>query len=215
MWNDNQPSDHMGKRLEIWLIDSGMGVLNDGSGTRINRGTGNLSAPDVSIMHQSCLARADWWVGPHLGSDHFPVMIRVELDVLCLKGVKPEPRRNWKAADMMGFREEVESAVTSIADLLHGAPLPLRVRTLVGILAEADRRHIPRVHIRTQQKIWLTREVREAIKRRNSLRRQISTRREEWIEACRTANRLACEAKRRKWEEFIESLDFNSDTSRA
>ena len=142
-------------------------------------------------------------------------MIRVELDVLCLKGVKPESRRNWKAADMMGFREEVESAVTGIADLLHGAPLPLRVRTLVGILAEADRRHIPRVHIRTQQKIWLTREVREAIKRRNSLRRQVSTRREEWIEACRTANRLACEAKRRKWEEFIESLDFNSDTSRA
>ena len=123
-------------------------------------------------------------------------MIRVKLDVLCLKSVNPEPRKNWKAADMMGFWKKVKPAVTGIADLLHGAPLPLRVRTLVGILAEADRRHIPRVHIRTQQKIWMTREVREAIKRRNSLSRQVSTRREEWIEACRTAKRLACEAKK-------------------
>ena len=84
MWDGNQPPDQMGERLLEWLLDSGMGVLNDGTGTRINRATGQHSATGVSLMRNAHLVYADWSNGPCFGSDHLPVLVRVELAVECI-----------------------------------------------------------------------------------------------------------------------------------
>ena len=37
-------------------------------------------------------------------------------------------------------------------------------------------------------------------------------RREEWVLSCQTTNRLKDEAKKKKWQEFVESLDFTADS---
>jgi len=57
-------------------------------------------------------------------------------------------------------------------------------------------------------------EVRAAIKKRNRLRRQGSSKREEWVEACREGHRLAAEAKEQSWIDFVEDLEHNADPTK-
>ena len=58
---------------------------------------------------------------------------------------------------------------------LQEATLKRRVSTLVEVIAAADSHYIPRIRPRAMQKVWMTREIRKAIKHRNSLRRQVAT----------------------------------------
>ena len=60
-------------------MDNPMTVLNTGARTHVNRATGGKSAPDVSLVHTSLVAGADWEVLTLLGSDHCP--IRMTLDI--------------------------------------------------------------------------------------------------------------------------------------
>ena len=127
----------------------------------------------------------------------------VELGVECIKSFKSIPRRNWKVANLDAFREEVEVAVADMATDLQEATLKRRVSNLVEVIAVADSHYIPRIRPRDMQKVWMTREVREAIKHRNCLRRQVATRREEWVLSCQTTNRLIKEAKKRSGRSLL------------
>ena len=40
LWDLNQPEDILGGRLEKWMQYNGLGCMNDGSATRVSRGTG-------------------------------------------------------------------------------------------------------------------------------------------------------------------------------
>ena len=60
----------------------------------------------------------------------------------------------------------------------------------------------------------MSREVREAMKRRNRLRRTVRENREEWLDACRDVRELVEAARKRKWTEFVESLDSSTDVSK-
>ncbi len=51
LWNTYQPSDTRGEQLGEWVITHSATVLNDGSATLLNRATGGLSSPDVSLVH--------------------------------------------------------------------------------------------------------------------------------------------------------------------
>ena len=51
------------------------------------------------------------------------------------------------------------------------------------IIIEAANRHIGKKKITTENKAWLTPEIREAIKERNRLRKTLIDNREEWTEA--------------------------------
>ncbi len=53
LWDTNQPSDARGEQLEDWIIAHSTSVLNDGTATLLNRTTGRLSSPDVSLAHPS------------------------------------------------------------------------------------------------------------------------------------------------------------------
>ncbi len=77
LWDTNQPSDARGEQLEDWVIAHSASVLNDGAATSVNRATGGLSSPDVSLAHPSLADKAEWTVGENLGSDHFPITIEL------------------------------------------------------------------------------------------------------------------------------------------
>ncbi len=63
LWDTNQPSDVRGEQLEDWVIAHSASVLNDGAATLLNRATGGLSSPDVSLAHPSLADKAELTVG--------------------------------------------------------------------------------------------------------------------------------------------------------
>ena len=52
--------------------------------------------------------------------------------------------------------------------------------------------------------------VKAAIKKRNQLRRDITNKRKEWIEACREVTELPKEAKQESWEEYFADIDTST-----
>ena len=73
-WYPFVESDTRGARLLDWCDDLGLHVVNDGSGTREDRGTGRMSVPDVSCgsLSDAC----DWSVHTGFTSDHLPDVIQ-------------------------------------------------------------------------------------------------------------------------------------------
>ncbi len=59
LWDTNQPSDTLGEQLEDWVNAHCASVLNDETVTLLNRVTGGLSSPDVSLAHPSLAKKAE------------------------------------------------------------------------------------------------------------------------------------------------------------
>ena len=57
----------------------------------------------------------------------------------------------------------------------------------------------------------MSRDIREAVKRRNALRRDITNKRAEWIDACMTVRDMIRESKENRWKEFLEDFDSSSN----
>jgi len=56
--------------------------MNDSStATRVNRGTGGLSSPDITMAHPHITEWVEWSVGEDMGSDHLPVIVHVHCNV--------------------------------------------------------------------------------------------------------------------------------------
>ena len=93
-------------------MDHGMMCLNDGSATRVNRGSGGLSAPDVAFAHGSRLAGCEWRTTDRLGSDHTAIVMELECGVRFLRKRRSVRRSwNWKAADWVKFSRSIEEAL--------------------------------------------------------------------------------------------------------
>jgi len=53
------------------MIEHQLSIAKDGSSTRINRATGGVSTPDVTIVGKEWSEKCAWSVGEHLeNSDH-------------------------------------------------------------------------------------------------------------------------------------------------
>ncbi len=89
LWDTNQPNDTHCEQLEDWVIAHSVSVLNDGTATLLNRTTGGLSFPDVSLAHPSLADKAEWTVGEDLGSDHLPISIELR----CQTPVASDPHK--------------------------------------------------------------------------------------------------------------------------
>jgi endonuclease/exonuclease/phosphatase family metal-dependent hydrolase len=108
LWDRLQPSDNRGEAIEGWMMEKDFAVVNDGTPTRVNRGTGRGSAPDVSLVHQSQVDKVGWGCLECLGSDHLPILLEWECRVEVLKARVPSLRRSWGKADWEGYATSVE-----------------------------------------------------------------------------------------------------------
>ena len=214
LWDDNQPSDEMGEALEQWLLESGMSVLNDGSPTRVNRGTGGGSAPDITVVHSSQMSGATWEVADSFGSDHSGLLVELACGVVARSIPDTEWRWRWRSANWQAFGEEVDSRLSRSAADLDDADLDTRVKAFCSVALEAAHIHVGRCPVDRNRKTWLTADVRKAIRERNALRRQIGSRREEWIQACRRVRELIRETKERQWRHFVEELEWDTDRAK-
>ncbi len=213
LWDTNQPSDARGEQLEDWVIAHSASVLNDGAATLLNRATGGLSSPDVSLAHPSLADKAEWTVGEDFGSDHLPITIEFR----CQTPVAPDPhkRARWNTRDVNwpAFSEAVEESVRSFE--VQDMNLRHRIRRLNRAMISAAAKHVGKSKPGRKAKPWSTPAVRDAIKQRYILRRTVQSNRVEYLAACGEVRRLSEEARRAKWEEFLADLEGNPSPARA
>ena len=158
-WDQWQPEDEMGAKLEDWMADNDFGIVNDGSATRVNAGTGGRSAPDVTMVNNFWLDKVEWSTIECMGSDHLPIIITVDCP---LSTLKPPPitelRWNWAKADFEGFSRDVEVSVMSTPLHIATASLDARMRYLNESMLSAAKVNIGKVKATTNDKEWMSRE---------------------------------------------------------
>ena len=121
-----------------------MMCLDDGLATRVKRGIGGGSGPDVTIIHGSRLAGCEWSVADRLGSDHSAVIVEVECGGVGRLGRLEAVRRTWrwKAADWPAFAEQIEDILQREWSDYRLATLDARVRFLKATILNAARSYI-------------------------------------------------------------------------
>ena len=62
-----------------WLERRGLMVLNEGDTTRVERGTGRESTPDITLCSEGWEWKWEWEVlNGKMGSDHRPIVVALE-----------------------------------------------------------------------------------------------------------------------------------------
>jgi len=202
LWDESQPPDSRGERIINWLIDSDLEVLNNGSPTRVSRITGNGSAPDISLCGRKWSGKCNWTVGEDIGgSDHLPLIITVSNSVQHQSVFGRKARWKSQGVDWSKFQEEVEKNISKVAG--EEESLTKRVATLANVLKDAATTHVGKAKPGKRTKPWMKPSVRQAIRKRNGLRRKIATKRREWLEACQEAREEISKAKEDSWKEIL------------
>ena len=200
-------TDTRGKNLADSISNSDFGIINWDTPTRLpNNAT--PSSPDVSLASSSLITSTNWNTITTLGSDHLPILIRLQTTV----SVTPASHRtyvNLKKANWARFTQEIE-------DKLSNRPLPSDCqkdeKTLRAIILKAASHHIPtgRHKINTEP---VPAEILDLTKERDELRRRDHTspelqRLNEEITRTTTAHKQA------KWKQFVETMDHKTDSSK-
>ena len=218
MWDEWQPEDNLGQEIEDWMMEKNFAIANDGSATRFNACTGGSSSPDVTLLHDSWIDKVDRTTidcTQCTGSDHLPTLINIECQVSSLKPIlTKELRWNWNKADFNGFSLYVEDAMKEIQNDIAAASMDARMNFLNDIIIEAAYKFVGKVKYSSNDKVWLTREIRTAIKARNKLRRSIAINRSEWTIACRAVKDLIKVNKEERWIGFLADSEHNADPNR-
>jgi hypothetical protein len=210
-WDLVVAEDPRGAAILDWMVRSGHLPLNDGGPTRYARyaqGATGSSSPDLTIAHLEDADELQWERLNDLGSDHLPILIRWR------RPVKVEPmgrkvRLNLKKTDWKAFYTEMEARAAHI----EGKDTPEeKLCELTEAILSATRDATPKEVLRDRHVPWMTKEIKEAQKERNRLRRNLTNAtREDWCDANRRVLQLIQEAKRRVWEKNLAKVENSKD----
>ena len=210
LWDDNWEgkSDARGEKLENWIA-KGMTCLNDGQPTHILRATGSLSAPDTSLAHPSLIDKTTWEVHAELGSDHKPITIKIGD---AFSKLESPPVYKWKLdkADWSAYTEAIETTMPPI-DELDSMKTHRVEETIRKTILKAAGSHVKKKKITNGAKCWMTPEIKEEIRRRNDLSKNVGDHRQEWIDACRKVAEMIREEKSKRWAEYVDSIDAKTN----
>ena len=208
LWDNNE--DTRGEEVEDWIIDKGLTVLNDGTPTRIDRREGpEPTAPDVTLCGSYWSNKCTWQVIDGIGSsDHQPILIEVMGEVKHNPVICGQAKWKTKDVDWQAWSDEVEA---TIHDPEPPDNIEARVRRFNKILIDAAYKHLGKVKPGKHTKCWMTPTVRGAIRKRNFLRRNVRTRRREWLESCKEAQDEIRKAKEESWKELLEETITDAD----
>ena len=208
LWDLHQPQDSRGDRIEEWKADNDLVCANDGTPTRINRGTTGESSPDTFLVLTRWRSRTEWTVGECLGSDHLPMVITLR----CRVGLfpqAPKPAR-WKTKNVNwnAFNDALESEV-ALWEILP--TIRASAKRFTEAITEVGKAHVGKTKPGKRKKIGLSPRVRLLVKKRNNLRKLVHTRREEWVAACGEVASAVEQEKEKSWTEFVETLEKQND----
>ena len=168
LWDNLIARDSRGDIITDWLENNSMVVLNNGDPTRRESGTGRLSTPDISVVHEEAAGSYEWSVVKKLSSDHFPILIS-------LGGTRGQERRrkvyawDWQRANWQAYREHLDELVRE-ANLLSITEVKCLEEAVREVILRAARRHIGLKVLRTGNGVVLNEEVRQEISIRDQMR---------------------------------------------
>ena len=95
-WDSFQPQDQRGDEILDWILDNDLHILNDGSGTRTSRITGNDSTTNISFCGSNWSAKTSWNIAEPIGnSNQLPIIIELNHKI-CYRPVIPRSAR-WRS----------------------------------------------------------------------------------------------------------------------
>ena len=203
MWDNSD--DTRGKTLEEWIAKNNMACINTGQPTHTNRSTKNEGAPDTTIVHSSMLDKVSWEVLNELNSDHYPIMLEYGNS---FPKVNAKVRYKWKIqqADWSSYTEQIEKSIPCKANYNNRKATKLE-KTLRKKILSAARTHIGTKKVSNTAKGWMTPEIKEAISKRNKLRKTRGSNREAWIQAGHEVAEMIRQKRQDMWKEYVEGLD--------
>ena len=204
IWDQIQPEDSRGTDMVDWSNLKNLSLLNDGSVSRHNPGTGNGSTPDITLCGSFWSDKSSWAVdGNEIGgSDHLPIIISIHTSTKHQPIMGQAARWRSNGVDWSKFRDEVEN---TIAASTQASSLSVRVRNFNRALTNSALKHVRKAKPGKRSSCWMTPKVRRLTKIRTTLRKSISTKRKEWIKACAEVTTAKQEARREQWIEVVNS----------
>ena len=213
LWDDHQPCDSRGEKIIDWMLEKDLTCINDGSHTRVNRGTGGLSTPDTTFVTTGLNTKSKWSAidETDMDSDHLPIVVEIKKsDIQTISTMPFRTRWKTKNVDWDAFREEIEERIVNVGEF---DSLRLRVETFNEILREAGNKHVGKTKP-SKTKFAMNPKVKALVNKRNKLRKEVKTKRKEWLEAAAEARLARAEAKETAWTEFVEALEVDDDVTK-
>ena len=213
LWDQVQPEDPMGTKIVDFSIAKELICCNNGEPTRVNRNTGGMSTPDVTLASKNLHNRVQWNTELDLGSDHLPIIIELQNCTTRTHQVPKRYRQRWKRTkvDWHSFAEQIEEKLEGSYHRTDN--LNQRVKVFTRIMTDAGYTHVGKTTPRVNR-VYMTPAVQTAVKKRNLLRRDIANKRVEWLEACREVKELTKEAKEQSWVDYLGELEDDPDPTR-
>ena len=223
-WDEYQPQDIRGDALLDWVSENDFNIMNNGSFTRSNRSTNTQSpssvppsqgksAPDVTVCGRAWRNKYTWRTVDAIGSsDHLPIAITINDEIVQHSIFKGEPRWKSKGVDWTLFTNEMERSADIEMPTINN--VNLMSAEFHHALMKAAKLHVGTMRPGRGTKSWETPEVREAIRLRNNLRKHIATRRADWMEACKMTRQVINDAKTNAWRKVLEDSTNCGDDSK-
>ena len=203
----SRTTDTRGNQLADLISESNHVVMNEDSPTRLP-GNAEPSSPDVSLASASLITSSDWQTHTTMSSDHLPILIRLQTTVT----ISPAQHRtfvNLKKANWTRYKQEIENKLRS-----RHLPTDCQKdeKLFRATLLKAASHHIPtgRRKLNTQHvpaEILAMMEERDDLRKRDPTSPLLTPLNDE-------ITRVTSDHKRRKWREFVESIDHKTDSAK-
>ena len=145
-----------------------------------------MSNPDITFVTSSLDPSCKWSVVEEtdLDSDHLPIVTEIKHSEVQTISTTPFSFR-WKSknVDWAAFRQAVEDNIVPDREFTS---LSERVAVFNEILIEAGNKHVGKTKP-SRTKFAMNPKVKALVKKRNRLRKEVATKRKEWLEAAEEA----------------------------
>ena len=185
---------------------SDYGILNWDSPTRVPPNA-EPSSPDISLTSTSLITSCSWQTVSMLISDHLPILIRLQMKTPSNPGLR-RTYVNLKKANWDRYRQEGEA---SLSKRSLPTDCPKEEKIFRTVLLKAASHHIPTGRHRLHEEP-VPAEILDVMNRRDDLRKRDPTSPELPRLNKAIQNRI-CVHKRKKWRDFVETMDQKSQTT--
>jgi hypothetical protein len=204
MWDRVKPVDKRSDAMVDWVTDKHLSILNDGSATRVNRETGNGSTPDVTLCGSEWNGKVSWSVGEPIGSsDHLLIDITVGSNVKHQSVFGKRARWKTNGVNYHAFKDAIED---TIEEETRGLKLMAKIIKTNEVIVESGRVNVGKVKPGKGKKKVMSPTIRQKIKARNRFRREMKTKKREWMEACKEVNDAIRQEKEDSWRDLLDGM---------
>ena len=217
LWDDqNETPDEHGEKIADFCIAANFDALNDGSPTRHH--TNQFTAPDVALCHTNLTRYVNWELGCELGSDHLPMIVKINLSGTRDNVAMPK-KFNFRKANWQKFTQCSEEEWGKIP-VEQNPSCGKLAKQFEEIIIKCAQKTIP-FGTRTEPKPWLEDQPEllmlmtdRANKRRlyNSTKNADDYR--DWMEARKLCADQICKVKESDWHRFCGSLDAQTEPTK-